>query len=208
MITILLKTVFLSGLMLSLFSFDFPNGWLKGGDMVDKYEMGIDVGSGRNGKNAATIKSIDNNIQGFGTLMQNSLPNDLAGHRVKMTGYIKSKDVKGWAGLWLRVDNIAPKEIQTVEFDNMEGRPISGTNDWKKYEIVLDIPVETSHIAFGALLSGTGQIWFQDLKFEVVEKSVASTSIQSQKPIPHEPIDATQFIPSVNQTPTNLAFEK
>ena len=153
-------------------TFEKPTGWYMTGGKPYNYQMGIDRGSGQDGKNAATIKSMGKNINGFGTLMQDISPDKFLGKRIRMTGELKVKDVAGWAGLWLRVDG-EPK--QTLSFDNMQDRAIKGTTDWKKYEIVLDVPVTATNIAFGALLDETGQIWFDNLKFEIVDKSVPTT---------------------------------
>ncbi len=183
-----LKLTLLVGLTVMFLSFDIPSGWFKAGDKPDSYEMGIDKGAGQDGKNAATIKSIDKKIIGFGTLMQDCLPDKYLGKRIRMSGYMKSKDVNDWAGFWLRVDN-------ELSFDNMQDRPIKGTTDWKKYEIVLDVPKEAVNIAFGALLSGTGQIWFDNITFEIVDNSVAITNGEYNKYMPQK-------------EPTNLDFEK
>ena len=42
--------------------------------------------------------------------------------------------------------------------------------------IVLDVPQQATNLAYGALLDGTGKIWFSDLSFEVVDRSVATTN--------------------------------
>ena len=102
--TKILKTTVLFATVFALFSFDMPNGWLKAGSKPKSYEMGLDQVEGKQGKQAATIKSIDKNIDGFGTLMQQSKPEKFLGKRIKMTGYLKSENVSDWAGLWLRVD--------------------------------------------------------------------------------------------------------
>lgn len=62
----------------------------------------------------------------------------------------------------------------------MQGRPIKGTSGWKKYEIVLDVPNEASNIAFGALLNGTGQIWVDNVHFDIVGNSVPTTGQRKQ----------------------------
>ena len=71
--------------------------------------MGIDRGAGKDGKNAATIKSNTKKIEGFGTLMQNCLPDNYLGKRVRMSGMMKTKDVSYWSGFWLHID---PKGFQ------------------------------------------------------------------------------------------------
>jgi len=100
-------------------------------------------------------------------------PDKYLGKRVKMTGYLKPKDVTDWAGFWFRVDQ--PGLQQFLSFDNMRDRPIKGTTNWKKYEIVLDVPKGASNIAFGALLSNTGQIWLDNVNFEIVDNFVSTT---------------------------------
>jgi hypothetical protein len=194
MIKKVLTNISFLSILFAFLSFDIPTGWKKAGDKPNSYEMGIDKGMGQDGKNAATIKSIDKEIKGFGTLMQQSKPDKYLGKRIRMSAYVKSENVKEWAGLWLRVDQVS--STRYLSFDNMQDRPIKGTTDWKKYEIVLDVPQNSSLLAYGALLSGTGQIWFDNLTFEVVDNSVKPTSS----------INGGQ--PSTVDQPTNLDFEK
>lgn len=179
--------------LLVLCSYDLPNGWFAAGSKPKSYEMGTDKGAGQNGLNAATIKSIDKQITGFGTLMQQSMPGAYLGKRVRMTGYMKSSKVTSWAGLWLRVDQAG--STQSLSFDNMSDRPIKGTTEWTKCEIVLDVPSNASMLAYGALLSGTGQIWFDNIKFEIVDNTVPITG---NGPKSSATVDG----------PTNLDFEK
>lgn len=190
----ILKGVLLVVMTLTLLSFDLPTGWFNAGSKPRSYEMGIDKGAGKDGKNAATIKSIDKSIDGFGTLMQQSKPDKYLGKRIRMTGFVKSENVKAWAGLWLRVDQAG--SLPPLSFDNMSNRAIKGTKSWTKYEIVLDVPKNASLIAYGALLNGTGQIWFSNITFEVVGKTVPTTDSEKDEK------SAT-----LNE-PTNLDFEK
>ncbi len=157
-----------------------PTGWYRAGSHQTSYQMFIDSSAGQDGKNVLTIKSIEEKIDGFGTLMQDFLPTKYLDKRIRMTGYMKSKDVKTWAGFWLRVDQENSK--QSLSFDNMQDRAIKGTTEWKKYEIVLDVPKNASNIAFGALLSSTGQIWFEKFKFEIVDNSVPQTGRNKDEP--------------------------
>jgi hypothetical protein len=191
-----MKSTILKGILLFAFacatlSYDVPKGWYKAGNQPDKYDMGTDRGAGRNNNNAATIKSLESDIKGFGTLMQTFLPDKYIGKRVKLTAYMKSKDVAGWAGMWMRVDG--KKKGKSLSFDNMADRAIKGTTDWAKCEIVLDVPTGASNIAYGALLSGTGQIWFEGINFEIVPESMPTTETLGNRAI---------------KEPTNLNFDK
>lgn len=195
----ILKSLLLVTLTVALLSFDLPTGWLKAGSKPKSYDMGIDKGAGQTGTNAATIKSIDKKIDGFGTLMQNFLPDNYLGKRIRMSGFLKTKNVSDWSGFWLRIDNKGDKE-NSLGFDNMHDgktdRSVKGTTNWTKYEIVLDVPLNSSNIAFGALLVGTGQIWFDNLKFEIVDNSIPTTGIGNEE-------QGKKF-----KEPINLDFEK
>lgn len=180
MVSKILKSVILILITSTLLSFDLPAGWFKAGSNPKSYDMGIDKFSGQDGNNAATIKSIDKKIDGFGTLMQNFKPDKYLGKKIRMSGFMKTKDVISWASFWLRVDQADSKN--SLSFDNMNDRSIKGTTSWKKYEIVLAVPDKASNIAIGALLDGTGQIWFDEINFDVVDNSVPSTGQDTAEP--------------------------
>ena len=169
----LIKNVVCAGVAFAVLSFDLPAGWSKGGTEPAKYDMGIDKGAGHNKTNAATIRSLEKNIAGSGMLTQTFSAKKYTGKRIKLSGYMRTADVTEAAALWMRVENEKLKD--PLSFDNMQDRPVKGTTDWKKYEIVLDIPDNASTISFGAALNGSGQLWFDDLSFEVVKKSVPVT---------------------------------
>src|SRR5450432_4107118 len=104
------KTVFFFiGITVTLLLFYSPTiysqtNWIKRGSDPNKYQMGIDSVIQHGGKSAMTIKSIDREIKGFGSFMQESKPGKYIGQRIRMSSYMKSKDVTDWAGFWLRVD--------------------------------------------------------------------------------------------------------
>ncbi len=189
-----LKIAMLVFVLVLAMAFDEPVGWAKRGSMPASYDMGIEKGTGINGSDAATIKSKKKKIDGFGTLLQACVADTFRGKRVRMSGYMRSEDVAGWAGFWLRVDKDSSGTITTLSFDNMYDRHVKGTTSWTKYEIVLDVPADASMLYYGALLNSTGQIWFDDINFNIVDESVPVTgNYKQKKPKP---------------APTNLDFEK
>jgi hypothetical protein len=97
------------------------------------------------------------------------------GKRVKLTGYIRTENIDNQAGMWMRIDSKIPNKM--LGFDNMWNRPIKGTNDWTKYEIVLDVPDGSVNIAYGVLINGTGTVWFPELTLEIVGTDVPTTNM-------------------------------
>jgi hypothetical protein len=108
---------------------------------------------------------------------------------------VRVRDVSGWAGLWMRIEGTDSK--QPLGFDNMQSRSLSGTTACKRYDVVLDVPVEANAIMAGLLLSGTGQAWLDGVRFEVVDHSVPVTDLLAARPAvpqggPHGLEEATQ----------------
>ena len=117
-------------------------------------------------------------------LMQSVRAERYIGKKVRLSGLVKSQEVVSWAGLWMRVD----KGKDMVVFDNMQDRPIKGTTDWQRYDMVLDVPPDSTGISFGILLDGAGKVWLSGTKFDVVGADVPSTGAGDRK-IPDNPVN-------------------
>ena len=78
-----------------------------------------------------------------------------------------------------RQSNIA---VKRVAFDAMAHRPVVGTRDWRRYDVVLDVPVQAASLAFGAHLAAAGTIWVDDVKLEIVDASVPVTGSSASPP--------------------------
>ncbi|MEZ4317855.1 MAG: hypothetical protein R3F61_10135 [Myxococcota bacterium] len=157
-----------------------PDGWFLAGSNPKNYEADV-VSEAYSGEGSARYRSKADK-SGFGTLMQQVGAEEYRGKRVMMSAYVKSEDVTGWSGLWLRVDG----EKGMLSFDNMHDRPIEGTSAWNRYEIVLDVPEKAQGLAFGILVDGAGTVWLDDLEIEVVDDRIPLTGLQntrSSKPV-------------------------
>jgi hypothetical protein len=166
-----------------------PSGWFMAGSKPQSYSTGVDKEHLRNGLPSAYLVAKMQDTGGFGTLMQSIKAADYAGKRVRLRASVRSQDVTSWAGLWMRVD----KGSTTVNFDNMQQRAIRGTQEWQTYDVVLDVPSDATGIAFGTLLNGAGEVWMNDIKFEVVSTAVPTTGSPAE---------------SMHSSPVNLTFQK
>lgn len=151
-------------------------GWMLSGSHPYHYEMGIDREEVHQGKASGYLKS--NGVETpseFATMMQQFKADTYRGKRVRLTGFVKSQDVEVFSGLWMRVDS-ASEDI--LQFDNMHNRPITGTRSWNHYSLVLDVPENSAVISFGLLLTGSGHVWVDQLRFEEVGKDVPTTHME------------------------------
>jgi hypothetical protein len=165
-----------------------PHAWIATGKAADDYEFAIDLGERHSGTRSAVIRARES-PRDFCTLMQEILADDYRG-RVRLRGWIKTDRVeRGWCGLWMRVDGA---DRRVLAFDNMVTRPIKGTTDWTRYEVVLDVSADAAQISFGVAFNGTGAVWLDDVALECVGTDVALTA--------PPPLEKTRH-------PRNLDFE-
>lgn len=169
-----------------------PEGWMVAGTAPKDYEFGIDHTIVADGSGSAYIKAKPGAAEDrFGTYTQMVAADVYRGHRVRLSAAIRTDQAKS-AQLWLRVDGLPGKP--PLAFDNMDSRPIRGTTDWKRYDIVLDVPQESSALYFGFFLSGgKGQAWGDSFRLEPVGLEV--------------PITSSAPIPRMRTAPINLDFD-
>ena len=87
---------------------------------------------------------------------------------IEMRGYLRTEDVTGYAGLWLRQDNGS----EMLALENMQSQELKETHDWAEYKITLPVRAETKSLVFGVLMAGTGKVWADDLQILVDGKPV------------------------------------
>lgn len=154
-----------------------PAGWRVTGNDRENYELTVDTSVRRGGRASASLTPKSDPQAGkFGAMVQTFKADQYRGKRLRFSGHVKAEGAGGKARLWMRVDGA---DGRGLTFDNMEERAEAGTFDWKRQEIVLDVPAEAQAIYLGALFGGKGRIWVDDLRLEVVGADVASTNMMS-----------------------------
>jgi C-terminal processing protease CtpA/Prc len=118
-----------------------------------------------------------------------SLPRTFTGDTIELRGWLKTEDVGGFAGLWLREDG----RQGPVRFDNMQGRGLSGTTDWAPYSIRLPLDDRARTIFVGALATGGGTVWVDDVELLIDGMP---------------PEAAPPFVPPPNPVTSDTAFDR
>ncbi len=164
-------------------------------------ENGYTSGSGRH--HGRKCHSCGDSGYTYGDLHQNIDAGNYRGKRVRLTGFMRTENVSQMAGLWMQVGGSNYADRHSTQYahdycsmpcenaDNMENRAMVGTEDWTRCEIVVDVPEGASNISYGARMYGQGQVWFENLRIEVVSRNVKTTGL----PVGH------------NWKPTNLNFQ-
>lgn len=169
-----------------------PEGWFKTGSHPLDYKFMVDKNVVLDGNSSILISSKSKPINGFGTLMQTISAENYLGKRIRLSGAIKTESVEKRASFWMRIDKLVKdsKENPSVAFDNMNNRAVKGNTDWKKFEIVLDVPDYAFTVNYGMMLSGTGKAWFSGLNIEEVTTSVPVTDLRkTEHTLPKNPVN-------------------
>jgi hypothetical protein len=124
-----------------------PPGW-RGGPLGSPLgTLFVDEKVFHGGASAGRIERTAESKGDFSTFTA-SIPMDFAGKAIELRGFLKTENVEGGAGLWLREDG----ESGSVAFDNMQKRSVQGTTDWTEYTIRLPVEPAGRKLFFGALL--------------------------------------------------------
>jgi len=171
---------------------ELPSGWVRAGSPPQDYTVGVDHKIAHTGHASGFVRSARSRPQGDGALMQVLDAGEHRGRRVRLAAWVRTRKVHGWAGVWMRVDG--GERGQVLAFDDMSSRPITGTSEWTRVDVVLDVAPEAATIAFGLLLEGSGRAWIDDLALEDVDASV--------------PVTGGPPPPPVRASPDHLGFER
>ena len=155
----------------------FPAPWMGG----PRETIRIDTTEVHGGKASARVERSADSANHFSTLTL-SVPIDFVGERLELRGFIRTNDVEGFAGLWMRQDGAMPN----LAFDNMQRRQLRGTTPWTEHTISLPVHAEGKTLYFGFLLSGTGTAWVDDMQLLVDGKPIWTTPTA---PLPETVLD-------------------
>jgi hypothetical protein len=179
-----------------------PPGWGKNGSKPGSYVVGVDSLQTWGGMPSAYVQNIDGSKDGFGGMMQMAAAENYVGKRVRLSGWVKTEDANDGGGrLWLRVDG--EQAGRSLQFDNMNNRPVKGTSDWQEASVVLDVPAGATALAYGFFVQGGGKMWVSGARMEEVGPDVPTTNM-----LPPQ-TKATVAAPRYShlpKTPVNLGF--
>ncbi|MXW66395.1 MAG: hypothetical protein F4Z72_05250 [Gemmatimonadales bacterium] len=181
-----------------------PDAWVLVGQDAADYRLRLDPEVAHSGSSSMRLEARGNRRRSqWAASVQLVDATAYRGKRMRLRGHLRSDDVDS-GGLWVRVDGILEGKYAMLALDNSEDRRVEGTQDWETREIVVDIPPEGVTILIGAMITGDGELWVDDLSFEAVAEDVPLTT-EPEVVITDQPYARP---PGVFPTPTNLDFER
>jgi len=181
-----------------------PLGWFRVGGSVASYVVGLDEHNAHGGRAALAIGGTDSSIRFFNGVGQQIKADSYRGKRVRLRAWVRQVSILGSdIGLWMRIDGPGV----TQGFDNFSTRPLLGTADWHQVEVILDVPANAIGIAFGALMSGKGELLVDDMTFEVIPATGPTTNQLLDFTPSTDSATFAAFYATQPSVPTNLDFE-
>lgn len=161
--------------ILGFMSFENPNNWVKSGSAKQQFDMGSDIPSNKEGIGVITIKSKTNAVTGQGALIKQLAAQTFAGKRVRIKGLIKIEGVTKAAGFWMNTNQATTNHdlsMQSAKRSAFKGN----TGNYRMSEVVMDVPTNSTGIAYGTFLDGPGQIYAARLQFDIVDNNTPLTN--------------------------------
>ena len=158
-----------------------PGWWFIQHAGPPSFEFAIDDQVAKDGKQSLRIKRTG--AQPFGLALQRIKPDRFRGKRVRLSAFLRLDNVEPYGRGALRDMSGAVLMLRSeggggMVLDDMRDRPLRGTKPWTEVSVEIEVPATANTLEFAATLSGTGTLWVDAVKLEVVEPSGVSATPQ------------------------------
>jgi pimeloyl-ACP methyl ester carboxylesterase len=154
---------------------ELPNWWHLMSPNKKQYLVKTDSDVKHSGTYSLYIASADTAQKPKFAGLGYSLPGKYAGKEITVKAWMRTADMNGALALMLGLYDV---DGNTLGFENLEGKKIKGTSDWKQYSVTLPMPVNTQFIHIGPILIGQGKLWVDDVEVLIDGKPVAQASLK------------------------------
>lgn len=152
-----------------------PTGWTVGGT-DERHRMSWVKDSARTGRRCVRAVAAEGAEPTWVQYRQSGVkvaPNA----RYRLTAWVRGSNVKGKAGCYVHVHGAKPMVVNRV------ANAGDGTYEWRRVAIEFETPPGSKNVAFGTVLYGTGEAWYDDFALERLDRrtAVAVESIAFQR---------------------------
>jgi hypothetical protein len=154
---------------------NLPDQWFQWGS---GFTINIDTITTYSGNVAVRIEPVTVKAENLFGCVASAIPARYDAKEIELRAYMKLNAVSdGPIGLMIRIDG--PSDM--LGFENMQGKNIQGTKDWTLFSVKIPYPENAKTIYIGAILSGNGQLWVDDLQVLLDGKDIREAKIAEPK---------------------------
>ena len=156
-----------------------PGWWFIQHAGPPSFDFALDDRIAKDGKQSMRIRRTGG--EPWGLVMQSVKADRFRGKRVRLTAFLRLDNVEAFGHGALRDMSGATLMLRNqggpLALDDMRDRPLRGTKAWAEVRVEIDVPEAASRVEFGAQLSGTGTLWMDAFKLDVVEPNTAARAV-------------------------------
>ena len=143
-----------------------PVNWSFATSQSQIYRTGYDTVANSQTPRSVLIRSLKPSAKGFAALSQKCDATPYRGQRIRISVWIKTDGVNGAAQFHLVVNDQVGDKLAF----GADG--VGGSQYWRQYAAVVDVPEEAATLSYGMMLAGSGKAWFNDLQINAVPNTV------------------------------------
>ncbi len=179
---------------------------------ADNFRFALDRSERTSGEVSASILSLGESSS-IGRIAQTSDATPLKGKRVELSADLRVKGAKRGAVLSIRADDAQGRliGIETLylgyDADHAEHgagmkRGPMGDIDWSTAQVLLDVPDQARTVTYGVSLAGSGQLWVDNVRLEVIAQRISADA-----GVVINPFGIKAERSELTSSPRNLDFE-
>lgn len=178
-----------------------PMGWRPARSNTPAFKLGVDRSVFHSGRASGFIEHGPAPAAENGSLMQSFVADPYRGKRVRLTVYLRSKDVQR-AFIFMSVQS----NDSAIAYANTNQHALTENSDWTPFQITLDIPGNSRNIDFGVAMRGQGKVWIDDCKLEIVDLTIPNDDLIAKGSMNRKTL--IQKNGPMNAAPLNMGFEE
>lgn len=141
------------------------------------FDFAVDDKVAKEGRRSLRIRRTGPDV--FGLVSQRVRADRYRGKRVRVSAFLQLDQVEPYGRGPLRDISGATLMVRTegtgvLTLDDMRDRPLRGTKSWTEASVEVDVPQAASVVEFAAALSGTGTLWADAFRIEIVDAPKAA----------------------------------
>jgi hypothetical protein len=139
--------------------------WIVTGSAMRDFVVAVDSTVAHSGRASLRIEALDD-PSGFTSVATILAGPRYAGRRLRVSAMLRASGLGGQgAALWARADSAG----KSVAFSSTQGtRQLAGDFGWTSASVELEVPREAGTVFLGALSAGSGRLWIDDVRVEVL----------------------------------------
>ena len=177
-------------------------GWTVSGSAHGAYAIQLDSNNQREGHATLHLAPIADTHAGYASWLRSVDATPFRGKRVRISAFLKSRGQLRRSDAFGRVQGAS----SPPDGNGLSGAvlPVTPNVDGKRTELIFDVPENGVSLQYGFGVAGSGSMWIDAAKVEIVGRDVELTQQPTQLPQPAKATSSDSLLVPLDTMVTNL----